>query len=227
VVVAGGDLVGMGSSPAEVLDRIRDLGWPAIQGNSDEALWNDTHVEAFFSTRPHLAAVHVMAKRANAWTRDAIGDARLAWVRGLPFAWSGEDLTVVHASPGDAWQSPMSDASDAALEETYRRLGTRIVVYGHTHGSFIRQLRSAGGPEGPPLRTMTVANCGSVSLSFDGDRRAAYALVDDDRVTIHRVEYDVEREIRALAERQCPDREWMTATLRAARPQSLVPADAS
>jgi predicted phosphodiesterase len=40
VVIVGGDLVGNGSRPAEVVDCIRALGWPVIQGNSDEMLWN-------------------------------------------------------------------------------------------------------------------------------------------------------------------------------------------
>ena len=39
-VVVGGDLVGSGSRPAEVIDRIREIDWPVIQGNSDEMLWN-------------------------------------------------------------------------------------------------------------------------------------------------------------------------------------------
>jgi len=151
-----------------------------------------------------------MARRANAWTRERIGDARLAWVRALPFEWSGDNVTVVHASPGDAWRSPMASASDADLIQTYGVLGTPVVVYGHTHGSFVRELPS-----------LTVANSGSVSLSFDGDSRAAYAIVDAGRVVIHRVEYDIEREIRALAERACPDGDWMIATLRAARPQPV------
>jgi len=38
-VVHGGDLVLMGCQPAEVVDRIRELGWPGIVGNTDELLW--------------------------------------------------------------------------------------------------------------------------------------------------------------------------------------------
>ncbi len=54
VVVVGGDLVGCGSRPAEVIDRIRDLGWPTIQGNTDEALWNPSRFDAFFAALPQL-----------------------------------------------------------------------------------------------------------------------------------------------------------------------------
>jgi hypothetical protein len=68
------------------------------------------------------------------------------------------------------------------------------------------------------LPSFTVANSGSVGLSYDGDPRAAYAIVDDDQVTIRRVSYDVEREVRALFEQECPDAEWLADMLRKATP---------
>ena len=39
LVVCGGDLALMGAQPAEVVDRIRELGWPGVVGNTDELLW--------------------------------------------------------------------------------------------------------------------------------------------------------------------------------------------
>src|SRR5215212_2207167 len=39
LVVHGGDLVLNGPRPAEVVDRVRELGWPGIVGNTDEVLW--------------------------------------------------------------------------------------------------------------------------------------------------------------------------------------------
>ncbi len=55
-------------------------------------------------------------------------------------------------------------------------------VYGHIHHAYMREL---GG--------LRVANSGSVSLSLDGDMRACYALIDDERIEHRRVEYDIER----------------------------------
>jgi len=40
LVVHGGDLVLNGPGPADVVDRIRELGWPGVMGNTDEMLWN-------------------------------------------------------------------------------------------------------------------------------------------------------------------------------------------
>ena len=66
---------------------------------------------------------------------------------------------------------------------------------------------------------MVVANTGSVSMSFDGDRRASYLLVDESKPTIRRVEYDVDREIQALANCGLPHADWMARTLKSASPQ--------
>ena len=68
---------------------------------------------------------------------------------------------------------------------------------------------------------MVVANTGSVSLSYDGDPRASYLIVDDsveDSVpVIRRVKYDVELECRRMMERRVPHAEWVGAMLRSAR----------
>jgi diadenosine tetraphosphatase ApaH/serine/threonine PP2A family protein phosphatase len=39
---------------------------------------------------------------------------------------------------------------------------------------------------------MKVANTGSVSLSYDGDPRASYLIVDGKDITFRRVDYDRE-----------------------------------
>ena len=67
---------------------------------------------------------------------------------------------------------------------------------------------------------LTVVNTGSVSLSYDGDRRAAYALLDGSTATIRRVEYDVDRECKALAESGFPHADWIKKILVSARPQT-------
>lgn len=60
---------------------------------------------------------------------------------------------------------------------------------------------------------MTVANTGSVSLTHDGDRRAAYLLLDDSMPTIRRVDYDVERELKALSVCTLPHADWVAKIL--------------
>ena len=60
---------------------------------------------------------------------------------------------------------------------------------------------------------MIVANTGSVSLSYDGDRRAAYLLLDDSKPAIRRVEYDVAAELKALSGCGLPHADWVARIL--------------
>jgi hypothetical protein len=138
---------------------------------------------------------------------DRIGQPRLDWLRTLPRRWSGDALTVMHAGPHDVWHSPGSNASDEQLEAAYGPLGSQTIVYGHIHYAFVR-----------PLASFTVANSGSLSFSFDGDPRAAYLLIDGHETVIHRVEYDIEDEIRMLSAARYPDADWIAQMYRAAAP---------
>jgi predicted phosphodiesterase len=64
-------------------------------------------------------------------------------------------------------------------------------VFGHTHLAFERK-----GPGGIQL-----VNPGSVGMPLDGDHRAAYAVIDGDRLERRRVEYDWEASVAAVRER--------------------------
>ncbi|MEZ5291985.1 MAG: metallophosphoesterase family protein [Vicinamibacterales bacterium] len=224
LVVQGGDLVANGSSPAEVLDRVRDLGWPGVVGNTDEMLWDEAPLVALIDRAPRLGPL-LRALRTDVIpaTVAALGDNRLAWLRAMPPAWAGGGLTVVHASPGDCWRSPQVEAADEELAAAYGGLRSRHVVYGHIHRPFVRTLPASivahAGARGLPW---VVANAGSVGLPYDGDRRASYAVVDEDGVAIRRVAYDVDREIRMLLARAAPQAAWLARVLRAG---AYVPPD--
>jgi hypothetical protein len=66
---------------------------------------------------------------------------------------------------------------------------------------------------------MIVANAGSVSLSYDGDRRASYLLLEDSKPVIRRVEYDVDRELKVLSVSRIPHSDWIAKILESACPQ--------
>src|SRR5438874_12221735 len=40
LIVHGGDLAAIGPRPAEVIDVVRDRGWPGVLGNTDEILFD-------------------------------------------------------------------------------------------------------------------------------------------------------------------------------------------
>ena len=157
VVVHGGDLALMGPRPAEVVDRVRELGWPGVVGNTDELLWRPDEHQRQLVRAPALKELLALLFDAYAPdTRERLGDDRLAWLEALPIEHRRAELTVVHAQPGDLWRAPMPDASDGWLPASYASLGASLVGDGHIHRPFVRTLDKG----------MTVANAGSVGLSW-------------------------------------------------------------
>ncbi len=203
-VVHGGDLAYGGAHPAEIIDQIRSLGWPGVRGNTDEMLWAPESLAEFAARQPKLAPLLSAIKELIPPTLASIGEERLRWLERVPPQYSGEGFSLVHASPGDLWRAPMPEASDEELQTTYGALGASIVVYGHIHRPYIRRLQA-----------MTVANTGSVSQSYDGDRRASYLVIDGDgeSLTIRRVEYDVEREAKEVLVSGLPHAKWLSRIL--------------
>src|SRR5437667_5669387 len=85
LVVHGGDLALMGPRPAEVIDRIRELGWAGVVGNTDELLWRPEEHARQRDRAPQLQTLLRWLFDAYApFTLAQIGEERLAWLRDLP-----------------------------------------------------------------------------------------------------------------------------------------------
>jgi len=209
VILHGGDLAEGGPRPCEIVDRIRDLGWPGVVGNTDEMLFRPESLAEFAQRAPKLAPLLAAIGEMGAAARQSLGAERIEWLRALPEVQRHGTVALVHAGPGDLWKAPGPGASATELETTYAPLGRPIAVYGHIHQPYVRR---AGA--------ITVANSGSVSMSYDGDRRASYLLADDGTATIRRVEYDVAREMQACFDGGLPHAGWVARILETGRPQA-------
>jgi putative phosphoesterase len=185
LVLHGGDLALGGPNPAEVVDRVRELGWPSVLGNTDQALGED-----FATLEKRSAFVTLAAAR----TRELLGPERVAWLAGRPMEWRAEGIALVHAVPEDCWAIVEHDASDEDIRRAYGPLNVQTAVYGHIHHPYIRRLDG-----------LAVVNTGSVSLSLDGDVRASYAVINDGRIEHRRVAYDVERVATQMIEMDYPN----------------------
>jgi predicted phosphodiesterase len=174
----GGDYAALGAWPLEVLARLDGLHaalW--IRGNHERWLAGE---QGDMPPEPVLAA-------AVAHERAVLPEARIAALGALPGTIAREDVLFCHASPESDMGGfgPEPRQGEAAL-----LLGTSAprVVVGHTHLQFRRDI---AGTE--------VVNPGSVGLPFDGDRRAAYALIaPDGELELRRVDYDVDVTLAAL-----------------------------
>jgi putative phosphoesterase len=173
----GGDHVGFGAWPRETAERLDQLDAEWIRGNVDRWL-----VDA--PDAPE--AMRDVIERS----RELAGADLCRRLAALPESTTHGGTLYCHASPLSDMDSFYPEPHDTDAE---RLMGVEVerVVFGHTHLQFMRE-----GPGGIEL-----VNPGSVGIPLDGDRRAAYAIVDDDgRVELRRVEYDWQtaaREVRA------------------------------
>jgi predicted phosphodiesterase len=202
LILHGGDLADGGSRPAEIVDWIRDLGWQGVAGNADEMLWRPEALAEFAAESPGVRPLLNQICEIASATREALGEQRIGWLSRLPGLQVHGPVALVHASPTSLWRGPGVEAGDTELEAVYGPLGSPTVVYGHIHRPCVRCLSG-----------MTVANTGSVSLSYDGDRRASYLLIEESGPVVRRVEYDVDREIAELHGSGIPHAGWIARML--------------
>ncbi len=188
----GGDVALFGPWPEATVARLQALS-PAtwIRGNGER--WTADPEAAPEPVRPATAAA-----------RDALGADLVAQLAALPESAQLDDATR-------AWHgSPVSDVRSFAPEpagdeaELLDGVAERRLVFGHTHLPFHRT-SSVGGIE--------LVNPGSAGMPFDGDHRAAYALLHDDGTIEHRrVAYDHAAVPAALRERY-GDAPWLEGPL--------------
>jgi predicted phosphodiesterase len=165
----GGDYALFGAWPVETVERLRELDAVWIRGNGER-----------WTAQPDDAPDQ--ARAAAIRNAELLGDRVVEELAALPESHAEGNTLYCHGSPVSDVRSfqpePAEDEEEllAAAPEGVRRL-----VFGHTHLPFIRE--AAGGVE--------LLNPGSVGMPFDGDTRAAYAVVHSDGTVEHRrVVYD-------------------------------------
>lgn len=210
-VLVLGDLVGYGGDPQAVIDRTLALEPVAmIRGNHDKVcaglesplLFND--------------AARVSAE----WTANVLDEHHLAILRELP---KGPKLVtdaieICHGTPFDEDHYVFDDqdasrAADAA--------SARICLFGHTHVPAIyataqEPVTAFDGAEDElrlPRNAPVLINVGSVGQPRDGDPRAAYGVLDDERgsLRLRRVPYDINGAQASILHAQLPD--WLAIRL--------------
>ena len=89
-----------------------------------------------------------------------------------------------------------------------------MICVGHTHHPYVLEVGNK-----------LVINPGSVGQPRDGDPRASYAVIEDNRVELKRVEYDIEAAIRPIQESTLPETAKLL-TVEVLRQGGLAKADA-
>ena len=99
----------------------------------------------------------------------------------------------MHATPRSDEERLLPDTPDPQATAMLAGVDAPTLLYGHVH---LQHRRALDGLE--------VVNPGSVGFPFDGDPRAAWAVIEDGAVELRRTAYDVERALARLAAAASP-----------------------
>lgn len=203
-IICLGDIIGYGPDPLECVDLVRRRCAWSLMGNHDFAVlyeptnFNPPAEQAAYWTREQFDAEPDTRLRAERY--EFLGRLRVRVVEETP---GGHTMLAVHGSPRRPineyiFKTDPMDAPDK-LEAIYRRV-ERLCIVGHTHvpGVFTDE------PDFYPPDELgdfayrfdgeekAIINVGSVGQPRDGDPRASYVILDEEKAEFFRVPYDID-----------------------------------
>jgi predicted phosphodiesterase len=196
-----GDTVGYGPRPNECCDVVRSRADYCLVGNHDLVVLGRLSVSDFNDE----------AAAAATWTADVLTPESRTFLEGLEPSGEVDGVDLYHASARDpVWEYVLTEeAASATLELS----PAPLVLVGHSHVALALSQNGdgvAGGmaPAGSrvDLTGRWLLNPGSVGQPRDGDPRAAWLLLDLDRMfaEFRRVPYSIEQTQTEMRERGLP-----------------------
>jgi predicted phosphodiesterase len=202
-----GDLVGYAPWPNETVALIREREVSGVAGNYDSTVATDyKHCGCKYEDPRQEELSHLSYN----WTRQHVSRATKDFLATLPFRidvlpkgghTAGPRVVLVHGTPTLNTLYWTEDRPDDFCLKMAKHAGARpgdVIAFGHTHLPWHREVEG-----------IHFLNTGSVGRPKDGDWRAGYALLDLGdgplRVEFVRVEYDLDRAMRAIRESELPD----------------------
>ena len=186
-----GDLVDYGPDPLRCVRWAMTNARHAIRGNHDHGASQAVEVSGEAGYR-YLTRV----SRALVW--ETLGVEERRYLIQLPltcrFTVQGRRFLMVHGTPRDPLDEYVMRDPEVWAERL-KDCEADVVLVGHSHMQFNLKVGSS-----------IVINPGSVGNPRDGDPRAAYAIIDGNKIELKRVEYPVEETIKGIEALPLPDR---------------------
>jgi len=200
-----GDVVGYGPDPNECVALLRQQPHLSLSGNHDWAVLG----------RLDLSTFNPEARMAIAWAQGVLSDSSRAYLEALPSMAEEGSFTLTHASPRHPVWEYIVDRHTALANFEY--FDTQYCLVGHTHVPIVFEqldghdiLTHAPVYDQPlPLdKARLIINPGSVGQPRDHDPRAAYAILDTDKMTWEhrRVAYAINQTQERMSEYDLPYR---------------------
>jgi predicted phosphodiesterase len=186
-----GDLVGYAPWPNETVDMLRTAGIAGVGGNYDSTVATDyKHCGCQYEDPQQEELSHI----SYDWIRRHVTSETKAFLGELPFRvdvrppgghQSGPTVLMVHGTPTlntVYWTEDRPDSFCLKMAGIAGANAGDVLAFGHTHKPWHREVEG-----------VHFVNTGSVGRPKDGDWRVV------------RVEYDIERAMRAIRESDLPD----------------------
>jgi putative phosphoesterase len=178
-----GDLVDYGLEPAPCIDWVRSRCQLLVRGNHDHGAAQNVVVNG-------QSGFKWLTSVTRPLTRQLLSEPNRRFLMEMPITrWATIDdlrFLMVHATPRD----PLDEYAPATVEFWTRQLenvDADIVCVGHTHIPSV--LEVAG---------KIVVNPGSVGLPRDGNPRASYAIIENRKVELKRIDYPIDQTIEVI-----------------------------
>jgi len=183
-IICCGDTVGYGPNPNECIEKIKSIkNIKIIAGNHDRAA-----VGLF-----DIAWFNDNAKAAILWTISVLTEENKKILKQLPEKIQTENFTVVHGSPRKLTNEYLIKPSD--MQENIQFFETQICFVGHSHYPFVytseKSITKLQENEPIEIFSKSIINPGSVGQPRDGGNRACFLILENDKITFHRVDYDI------------------------------------
>lgn len=199
LVFCGGDLVGYGAYPNEVIELIRKNRIPTIMGNYDDGVGYDKPECGCAYKDPQMEE---LGHQSLAWMKKHVTEDNKAYLRGLLHRLAltvyDQRILLVHGSPRKINEYLFEDRPDESILRLINSENADLLICGHTHLPYSKRI------EGKYL-----VNVGSVGKPKDGDPRAGYTVLTltENGITteIIRVAYDVEAMAKAIEVTELPN----------------------
>ena len=139
-VVCLGDVAQGGAQPATVVDRLDELRWPCVFGNSDEFLLTLRSDEYAGDAERERRALETAE-----WSRRQLGERRLALLRAyaptVELDGAGRRVVCCHATPVSNEDVVLPDTARDDIEPLVH--GIDVVACGHVHLQWLRRVGHA------------------------------------------------------------------------------------
>jgi len=190
-IISLGDNIGYGPEPDRMIEKIKALNIPVVQGNHELALKDEEYLHWF----------NPAARQSLIKTRGLLSKASIRFICQLEPFISSHDCRFVHGFPPDSPVIYMYQVSDNGKQEVFEEMAERLCFIGHTHTLEIiaydgKDIQYEELPEGlsrlDPEKKYII-NIGSVGQPRDSNNNAKYVIWDslEDSLDVRFLSYDI------------------------------------